>query len=55
MPQLSPDPWFMVLLSSWLVLLILLPPKVTGHRSFNEPATQGTEKPKPLPWSWPWS
>nr|UMB50996.1 ATP synthase F0 subunit 8 [Pipa arrabali] len=54
MPQLSPDPWFTILLSSWLVLLIL-PPKVASHRSFNEPATQGAEKPKPFPWNWPWS
>nr|UMB51035.1 ATP synthase F0 subunit 8 [Pipa arrabali] len=54
MPQLDPGPWFMILLSSWLILLIL-PPKVTNHHSFNEPATQSTEKPKPSPWNWPWA
>nr|AGN71515.1 ATP synthase F0 subunit 8 [Rhinophrynus dorsalis] len=55
MPQLNPGPWFAILVFTWLVLLIIVPPKVSNHQSFNEPTTQATEKPKPSPWTWPWS
>nr|UMB51061.1 ATP synthase F0 subunit 8 [Pipa pipa] len=55
MPQLNPGPWFLILIFSWLVLLILIPPKVANHRPFNEPTTQNTEKSKPTPWNWPWT
>nr|YP_192905.1 ATP synthase F0 subunit 8 [Alytes obstetricans pertinax]AAS83359.1 ATP synthase F0 subunit 8 [Alytes obstetricans pertinax] len=55
MPQLNPSPWFAILLFSWLVILTILPPKITSHQSFNEPTTQNSSKPKPAPWTWPWT
>nr|YP_010318866.1 ATP synthase F0 subunit 8 [Pipa myersi]UMB51097.1 ATP synthase F0 subunit 8 [Pipa myersi] len=55
MPQLNPGPWFLILIFSWLVLLILIPPKVANHSQLNEPTTQNTEKSKPTPWNWPWT
>nr|YP_010045234.1 ATP synthase subunit 8 [Esox niger]QPF96595.1 ATP synthase subunit 8 [Esox americanus vermiculatus]QPF96686.1 ATP synthase subunit 8 [Esox niger]QPF96790.1 ATP synthase subunit 8 [Esox americanus americanus]BAN81587.1 ATPase subunit 8 [Esox niger] len=54
MPQLNPAPWFTILIFSWLVFLIVIPPKVINHAFTNEPAPQNTEKPKSEPWNWPW-
>nr|YP_010957060.1 ATP synthase F0 subunit 8 [Naucrates ductor]WMY90322.1 ATP synthase F0 subunit 8 [Naucrates ductor] len=54
MPQLNPAPWFAILTFSWLVFLIVIPPKVTAHNFPNEPTPQSTEKPKATPWTWPW-
>nr|YP_009020913.1 ATP synthase F0 subunit 8 [Huso dauricus]YP_009179440.1 ATP synthase F0 subunit 8 [Acipenser medirostris]YP_009298510.1 ATP synthase F0 subunit 8 [Acipenser mikadoi]YP_009370165.1 ATP synthase F0 subunit 8 [Huso dauricus x Acipenser schrenckii]AHM23839.1 ATP synthase F0 subunit 8 [Huso dauricus]AJG02645.1 ATP synthase F0 subunit 8 [Acipenser medirostris]AON77847.1 ATPase subunit 8 [Acipenser mikadoi]ARO35235.1 ATP synthase F0 subunit 8 [Huso dauricus x Acipenser schrenckii]QUG09776.1 ATP len=55
MPQLNPNPWFMILIFSWLIFLIVLPPKVLGHTFTNEPTHKNAEKIKPEPWTWPWS
>nr|YP_002519463.1 ATP synthase F0 subunit 8 [Scobinichthys granulatus]YP_002520026.1 ATP synthase F0 subunit 8 [Meuschenia hippocrepis]BAH10373.1 ATPase subunit 8 [Meuschenia hippocrepis]BAH10503.1 ATPase subunit 8 [Scobinichthys granulatus] len=54
MPQLNPAPWFAILLFSWFVLLVVIPPKVMAHTFPNEPTTQSTEKPKTESWNWPW-
>nr|YP_008592610.1 ATP synthase F0 subunit 8 [Umbra pygmaea]YP_009178051.1 ATP synthase F0 subunit 8 [Umbra limi]AJW75342.1 ATP synthase F0 subunit 8 [Umbra limi]QWE36920.1 ATP synthase F0 subunit 8 [Umbra pygmaea]BAN81626.1 ATPase subunit 8 [Umbra pygmaea] len=54
MPQLNPAPWFTILLFSWLVFLIVIPPKVLNYTFTNEPSPQNTQKPKPQPWNWPW-
>nr|QZK22863.1 ATP synthase F0 subunit 8 [Megophrys gigantica] len=35
MPQLNPAPWFMILVSSWLIFLILLIPKIKGFKFFD--------------------
>nr|YP_003457243.1 ATP synthase F0 subunit 8 [Ceratias uranoscopus]BAI77278.1 ATPase subunit 8 [Ceratias uranoscopus] len=54
MPQLNPHPWFMVLVSSWLLLLLVLTPKVLRHSSPNE-ANLGTKSTQSeLTWIWPW-
>nr|BBG74465.1 ATPase subunits 8 [Bathytyphlops sewelli] len=54
MPQLNPAPWFAILVFSWLVLLVVIPPKVTGHIFPYEPAAQSAKKVKSDPWNWPW-
>nr|WNH18517.1 ATP synthase F0 subunit 8 [Xanthichthys caeruleolineatus] len=54
MPQLNPAPWFAILVFSWLVFLIILPPKVMAHIFPNESSPQNTEKPKTESWNWPW-
>nr|YP_009672806.1 ATP synthase F0 subunit 8 [Lovettia sealii]QDE53114.1 ATPase subunit 8 [Lovettia sealii] len=54
MPQLDPAPWFFMFIFSWLVFLIMIPPKVLNFVFPNEPSTQSTEKPKPTTWLWPW-
>nr|YP_004564289.1 ATP synthase F0 subunit 8 [Pseudhymenochirus merlini]ADM35700.1 ATP synthase F0 subunit 8 [Pseudhymenochirus merlini] len=55
MPQLNPGPWFLLFVFSWLVLLTIIPPKVSNYQNTNEATTQNTEKQSPQPWSWPWS
>nr|YP_009363992.1 ATP synthase F0 subunit 8 [Hemilepidotus gilberti]APC62403.1 ATP synthase F0 subunit 8 [Hemilepidotus gilberti] len=54
MPQLNPAPWFAILIFSWLVLLVVIPPKVVAHIFQNEPTLQGAETPKTESWIWPW-
>nr|YP_003345350.1 ATP synthase F0 subunit 8 [Stemonidium hypomelas]BAI53371.1 ATPase subunit 8 [Stemonidium hypomelas] len=54
MPQLNPSPWFAILLFSWAVFLIILPPKVMAHTFNNDPNQQTAMKPKLDPWNWPW-
>nr|ABV68592.1 ATP synthase 8 [Cobitis sp. MP-2007b] len=54
MPQLNPAPWFMILLFSWLVFLIIIPTKVLNHVFPNEPTPLSMEERKAQPWDWPW-
>nr|YP_009128810.1 ATP synthase F0 subunit 8 [Trichopodus leerii]AJR33108.1 ATP synthase F0 subunit 8 [Trichopodus leerii]AKS28308.1 ATP synthase subunit 8 [Trichopodus leerii] len=54
MPQLNPAPWLTILIFSWLVFLIIIPPKITAHIFPNEPSLKNTEKVKTEPWNWPW-
>nr|YP_009034366.1 ATP synthase F0 subunit 8 [Solenostomus paradoxus]BAO84697.1 ATPase subunit 8 [Solenostomus paradoxus] len=54
MPQLNPSPWFMILLTSWLVFLVFMPLKVLSH-SFNPQLSPQTRKdPVSKHWAWPW-
>nr|YP_010567833.1 ATP synthase F0 subunit 8 [Noturus leptacanthus]UZC55474.1 ATP synthase subunit 8 [Noturus leptacanthus]UZC55487.1 ATP synthase subunit 8 [Noturus leptacanthus]UZC55500.1 ATP synthase subunit 8 [Noturus leptacanthus] len=54
MPQLNPAPWFMILVYSWLILLMMIPNKVLNHTFTNDIATLGAEKLKSSTWTWPW-
>nr|YP_010486761.1 ATP synthase F0 subunit 8 [Anisotremus scapularis]UER93362.1 ATP synthase F0 subunit 8 [Anisotremus scapularis]UWI54063.1 ATP synthase F0 subunit 8 [Anisotremus scapularis] len=54
MPQLNPAPWFAILVFSWLVFLIIIPPKVLAYMFPNEPNPQIIQKSKTEPWTWPW-
>nr|YP_010463166.1 ATP synthase F0 subunit 8 [Chaetodon auriga]UUJ37674.1 ATP synthase F0 subunit 8 [Chaetodon auriga]WNH17425.1 ATP synthase F0 subunit 8 [Chaetodon auriga] len=54
MPQLDPAPWFNILVFSWLVFLIIIPPKIMAHTFPNELNPQSTHKPKMSSWAWPW-
>nr|WPM97885.1 ATP synthase F0 subunit 8 [Argyropelecus olfersii] len=53
MPQLNPAPWFAILVFSWLIFLIIIPPKVLAHTFPNEPLLN-TDNIKTEPWNWPW-
>nr|YP_010381583.1 ATP synthase F0 subunit 8 [Sillago panhwari]UDL71945.1 ATP synthase F0 subunit 8 [Sillago panhwari] len=54
MPQLDPNPWFSLLIFTWIIFLIFLPPKVMAHTFPNDPAPQSAKKAKSDPWAWPW-
>nr|YP_009685625.1 ATP synthase F0 subunit 8 [Epiplatys togolensis]QDU24727.1 ATP synthase F0 subunit 8 [Epiplatys togolensis] len=54
MPQLNPEPWFMILMFSWVIFLAFLPPKVLAHCVLNEPTNQSAEKAEKTNWNWPW-
>nr|NP_839815.1 ATP synthase F0 subunit 8 [Amia calva]AAR16094.1 ATPase8 [Amia calva]BAB40746.1 ATPase subunits 8 [Amia calva] len=55
MPQLDLAPWVLYLLYSWMILLVVLTPKILGHTFPNEPTTQSAKKPETQSWAWPWS
>nr|YP_009232313.1 ATPase subunit 8 [Lagocephalus inermis]ADN96610.1 ATP synthase F0 subunit 8 [Lagocephalus inermis]AMA21300.1 ATPase subunit 8 [Lagocephalus inermis] len=54
MPQLNPAPWFAIMMFSWLVFLIVLPPKIMAHLFPNEATSQSAQTPKTKTWTWPW-
>nr|YP_009685911.1 ATP synthase F0 subunit 8 [Epiplatys grahami]QDW10687.1 ATP synthase F0 subunit 8 [Epiplatys grahami] len=54
MPQLNPEPWFLILTFSWVIFLTFIPPKVLAHYAFNEPNIQNSGKSKKENWNWPW-
>nr|QDX07544.1 ATP synthase F0 subunit 8 [Callopanchax toddi] len=54
MPQLNPAPWFFIMVTSWLVFLMLVMPKVLAHPVYNDLCTKSTKKMEMTPWSWPW-
>nr|QTL82871.1 ATP synthase subunit 8 [Lepidosiren paradoxa] len=54
MPQLNPNPWFMILVISWLTLLLILFPKITSFTLFSNPE-QKLLYMKTKSWTWPWS
>nr|QZL31421.1 ATP synthase F0 subunit 8 [Potamotrygon boesemani]QZL31423.1 ATP synthase F0 subunit 8 [Potamotrygon boesemani] len=55
MPQLNPNPWFMIFTFAWAFFLIIMPNKVMSHLFNNSPIMESTKKPQPNPWNWPWS
>nr|YP_009472990.1 ATP synthase F0 subunit 8 [Scaphiopus holbrookii]ASV64476.1 ATP synthase F0 subunit 8 [Scaphiopus holbrookii] len=55
MPQLNPGPWFAILVFSWLILLVILPPKITKHNLLSNPSPQASKKPQTTYWTWPWT
>nr|YP_010933600.1 ATP synthase F0 subunit 8 [Ptychadena wadei]WKT09043.1 ATP synthase F0 subunit 8 [Ptychadena wadei] len=53
MPQLCPDPWLFIFLTSWTILLTLAPNKILSHvypNNFNSKIL----KEKYLSWPWLW-
>nr|YP_007627139.1 ATP synthase F0 subunit 8 [Lophiogobius ocellicauda]AGG84365.1 ATP synthase F0 subunit 8 [Lophiogobius ocellicauda] len=54
MPQLNPSPWFAIMIFSWLVLLVVVVPKVLNHIFPNEATPQSAQTPKTNTWHWPW-
>nr|YP_254692.1 ATP synthase F0 subunit 8 [Zhangixalus schlegelii]BAD99482.1 ATPase 8 [Zhangixalus schlegelii] len=53
MPQLIPEPWFFIFLTSWLVIFSVAPTKILTHLNLNKP---NFKKPKTSrnSWTWPW-
>nr|YP_009944861.1 ATP synthase F0 subunit 8 [Xiphorhynchus elegans]QOD97139.1 ATP synthase F0 subunit 8 [Xiphorhynchus elegans] len=55
MPQLNPNPWFFIMLMSWLTFSFILQPKLLTFISTNLPSDKTTTTPKTSPWNWPWT
>nr|YP_009003487.1 ATP synthase F0 subunit 8 [Caecilia gracilis]AGZ18903.1 ATP synthase F0 subunit 8 [Caecilia gracilis] len=53
MPQMSPAPWFMVLIASWAILLMILM-KTIKHEPTNPPSATKNYTHPSAPWTWPW-
>nr|ADW93514.1 ATPase 8 [Brachymeles schadenbergi] len=55
MPQLNPSPWFLILLLSWAVLLLVFKSKILTSTPHNTPTLPDLAASHTTPWSWPWT
>nr|AEQ28258.1 ATPase subunit 8 [Mimus magnirostris]AEQ28260.1 ATPase subunit 8 [Mimus magnirostris] len=55
MPQLNPNPWFFIMLTSWLTFSLIIQPKLLSFITANPPRGEAPEAPKTTPWTWPWT
>nr|YP_009352193.1 ATP synthase F0 subunit 8 [Haematopus ostralegus]AQX44458.1 ATP synthase F0 subunit 8 [Haematopus ostralegus]QKY75006.1 ATP synthase F0 subunit 8 [Haematopus ostralegus] len=54
MPQLNPNPWFLIMLASWLTFSFIIQPKLLSFTNTNTPSNK-TPTTKTTPWTWPWT
>nr|ABU68957.1 ATP synthase subunit 8 [Ispidina picta]ABU68961.1 ATP synthase subunit 8 [Ispidina picta] len=55
MPQLNPNPWFYMMLLSWLTFSLIIQPKIMTFISTNSPINKAHTPIKTSPWTWPWT
>nr|AAM90406.1 ATP synthase 8 [Icteria virens]ADO23240.1 ATP synthase F0 subunit 8 [Icteria virens] len=55
MPQLNPNPWFFIMLTSWLTFSLIIQPKLLSFVSMNPPSSKPPTAPTTTPWTWPWA
>nr|AAM70684.1 ATP synthase 8 [Dolichonyx oryzivorus] len=55
MPQLNPNPWFFIMLTSWLTFSLIIQPKILSFVSANPPSNKPPIAPTTTPWTWPWT
>nr|WDE80069.1 ATP synthase subunit 8 [Sphyrapicus varius]WDE80070.1 ATP synthase subunit 8 [Sphyrapicus varius]WDE80071.1 ATP synthase subunit 8 [Sphyrapicus varius]WDE80072.1 ATP synthase subunit 8 [Sphyrapicus varius]WDE80073.1 ATP synthase subunit 8 [Sphyrapicus varius] len=55
MPQLNPNPWFFIMLLSWLTFSLMIQPKLLSFTNTNPPTNKTLTTTKTTPWSWPWT
>nr|QXU60129.1 ATP synthase F0 subunit 8 [Leipoa ocellata] len=55
MPQLNPNPWFTIMIFTWLTLSLLIQPKLLSFTTTNPPSHKNFSTPKTNPWTWPWT
>nr|ATL15857.1 ATP synthase F0 subunit 8 [Rhacophorus modestus] len=53
MPQLIPDPWFFILVASWIIFITVTPKKILSHLHLNKPNLKSS-KTSYNSWTWPW-
>nr|QOD97907.1 ATP synthase F0 subunit 8 [Dromas ardeola] len=55
MPQLNPNPWFFIMLTSWLIFSLIIQPKLLSFIPTNPPLNKASTTTKIMPWTWPWT
>nr|YP_002640581.1 ATP synthase F0 subunit 8 [Coturnicops exquisitus]BAH24091.1 ATP synthase subunit 8 [Coturnicops exquisitus] len=55
MPQLNPNPWFYIMLTTWLTLSLIIQPKILSFLPTNPVHDKPSTKTKTHPWTWPWT
>nr|YP_009990978.1 ATP synthase F0 subunit 8 [Psophia crepitans]QBP33618.1 ATP synthase F0 subunit 8 [Psophia crepitans]QNN84370.1 ATP synthase F0 subunit 8 [Psophia crepitans] len=55
MPQLNPNPWFFIMLMSWLTFSLITQPKLLPFTHTNHPTNKPSTTTKITPWIWPWT
>nr|YP_009990822.1 ATP synthase F0 subunit 8 [Crypturellus soui]QNN84175.1 ATP synthase F0 subunit 8 [Crypturellus soui] len=54
MPQLNPNPWFLIMFSSWLIFLLIMQPKASSMYLPNPPSNKTKPSKNLMSWPWPW-
>nr|YP_009503704.1 ATP synthase F0 subunit 8 [Milvus migrans]AWX90856.1 ATP synthase subunit 8 [Milvus migrans]BAE78435.1 F0-ATP synthase subunit 8 [Milvus lineatus] len=55
MPQLNPAPWFLIMLSTWLVFTLVMQPKLLPFTPTNNPSNKTATTTHTSSWNWPWT
>nr|UWM72363.1 ATP synthase subunit 8 [Vireo gilvus] len=55
MPQLNPNPWFFIMITSWLTYSLIIQPKILAFTSTNPPTRKEPTTSATTPWNWPWT
>nr|YP_010265281.1 ATP synthase F0 subunit 8 [Calidris subminuta]UIP57033.1 ATP synthase F0 subunit 8 [Calidris subminuta] len=55
MPQLNPNPWFFIMLMSWLTYSLIIQPKILSLTPTNTPSNKTSPTTKTTSWTWPWT
>nr|AID52374.1 ATP synthase F0 subunit 8 [Accipiter soloensis] len=55
MPQLNPNPWFSIMLLSWLTFTLIIQPKLLSFISTNTLSNKPTTTTHTPSWNWPWT
>nr|YP_009040550.1 ATP synthase F0 subunit 8 [Aegithalos glaucogularis]AHJ11084.1 ATP synthase F0 subunit 8 [Aegithalos glaucogularis]AHJ11097.1 ATP synthase F0 subunit 8 [Aegithalos glaucogularis vinaceus] len=55
MPQLNPNPWFFIMIMTWLSFSLLIQPKLLTFLSTNPPSSKVPTTSSTTPWTWPWT
>nr|YP_004769564.1 ATP synthase F0 subunit 8 [Spilornis cheela]ABG21125.1 ATP synthase F0 subunit 8 [Spilornis cheela hoya]AEK79947.1 ATP synthase F0 subunit 8 [Spilornis cheela] len=55
MPQLNPAPWLPIMLTSWLILTLILQPKLLPFTPTNTPSNKPIKTSNTSSWDWPWT
>nr|YP_010000382.1 ATP synthase F0 subunit 8 [Sitta europaea]QOD96255.1 ATP synthase F0 subunit 8 [Sitta europaea] len=55
MPQLNPNPWFFIMITSWLTFTLIIQPKLLSFLSTNPPSSKTPKTTNTTPWTWPWT
>nr|ABD58881.1 ATP synthase F0 subunit 8 [Chionis minor] len=55
MPQLNPNPWFFIMLMTWLTFSLIIQPKIMSFTHTNNPSNKTPSMTKTTPWTWPWT
>nr|YP_009003617.1 ATP synthase F0 subunit 8 [Schistometopum gregorii]AGZ19111.1 ATP synthase F0 subunit 8 [Schistometopum gregorii] len=53
MPQLNPNPWLFIMISSWIIILMILLTKIIKHKPMSPTSLMIMHK-HFIPWNWPW-
>nr|YP_009144597.1 ATP synthase F0 subunit 8 [Uta stansburiana]AKJ76841.1 ATP synthase F0 subunit 8 [Uta stansburiana] len=55
MPQLNPSPWFLILMMTWFILMIIFLNKTLTLLYPNTPSQPQSKMKQLVSWTWPWS
>nr|QGQ61299.1 ATP synthase F0 subunit 8 [Heterophasia melanoleuca] len=55
MPQLNPNPWFFIMIVTWLTFSLIIQPKLLSFVDMNPPSNKAPTTYSTTPWTWPWT